>query len=151
VYVTIPVPVVAVVDPVVLVPLVAVVVVVPPVVVVATLPPVPPLAPPVPEVPPPALVDVVSPVLLLVPDPQPVPDVARTPATPTSPRPTFHHDEAFISSLLWRAWTHAEPAFDGSITSGGRAAQKARPRSTSASARREPAREPIPCADRGLS
>jgi hypothetical protein len=70
--------------------------------VVVASPPVP-VAPPVPP-PPVPLADVLvaSELELLVLDPQPAPEDARTPVTPSNPRPTFHHDEAIIPSLLSR-------------------------------------------------
>jgi hypothetical protein len=82
---------------------VVVVVVVDVVLVVVASPPVPPPPPPVPP-PPVPLADVLvaSELELLVLDPQPAPEDARTPVTPSNPRPTFHHDEAIIPSLLSR-------------------------------------------------
>jgi len=76
--------------------------------VVVVSPPVPP--PPLPLPPLPLEVAlVVSPLELLVLEPQPAPEDAKIPAAPTMPRPTFHHDEAIISSLLWiQADAHAE-------------------------------------------
>jgi hypothetical protein len=100
-YFIIPVPVLDV-DELVELVVVVVVVVVDVVPVVVASPPVPP--PPVPPPPVPVVdVLVVSELeLLVVPDPQPAPEDASTPVTPSNPRPTFHHDEAIIPSLLSR-------------------------------------------------
>jgi hypothetical protein len=108
-----------------------VVVVMPPVVVVVSdpvvvdSPPVPPLVAvpvPVPLLPPPEVVP--------VPVSEPQAEATRMLAAPTTPKPTFHHDEAIISSLLWiEVDARVErPERSPSITRGPRVSPVAAPR-----------------------